>query len=226
MNDRQNAKLNMAQRVSDTLAQYADVYSGIVPVKNAVTGFQQVITDIRAVSTEQLAVKTPAFTQEKRSAEGKMIDVAVKVANALYVAGFESDNKELLNLLGLSDSSFYKLQDNVKLTLGQRLYELAQQHAAELAPYGFDNGKIEEIGAAVAAYNKVIANPLDAITTRKQKTDNLKELFARLDSALYDKLDKLIVLFKSSHSDFYGAYRTSRNFINYSARSKKTEQES
>jgi hypothetical protein len=64
---------------------------------------------------------------------------------------------------------------------------------------------------------------MDAITTRKQKTTNLKELFARLDSALYDRLDKLIVLFKSSHPDFYNEYRTSRNLIDTSHRQKEQE---
>jgi hypothetical protein len=224
MNDRQNAKLNMAQRVSDTLTAYADVYSDIVPVQKAVAQYQQIIADIRAVAIEQFAVKAPVLTQEKRMAEDKMIEVAVRVANTLYVVGFESGNKELTNLLGLSDSSFYRVEDNAKLTLAQRLYGLAQQHAAELAPYGYDGEKIAEIGAAIDGYKNLIAKPMNAIAERKQKTTNLKELFARLDSALYDKLDKLLVLFKSSNPDFYGEYRTARNFIDFSTRHKQAEQ--
>jgi hypothetical protein len=221
MNDKQSSKLSMAQRVSDTFAQNAAVFADIAPMKKAVDEFNDVLGDVRSVAVEQSNVNVAVLTQEKRSAEEKMVDVEVQVANALYVIGFENDNKELINLLGLSDSSFYRLQDNAKLVLAQRIYGLAKQYAADLEPYGFDEAKIAEIGQAVDDYHKVIANPMDAITTRKQKTTNLKELFARLDSVLYDKLDKLIVLFKSSHPDFYGEYRTSRNFIDFSARSRK-----
>jgi hypothetical protein len=146
--------------------------------QKAVEQYQQTIAEIRAAATEQFAVKVPVFTQEKRAAEGKMIEVSVRVANALYVMGFESDNKELINLLGLSDSSFYRVEDNAKLTLAQRLYELAQKHAAELVPYGYEEQKIAEIGTAIDGYKNLIAKPMDAITERKQKTTNLKELFA------------------------------------------------
>lgn len=223
MNGRQNAKLNMAQWVADTLTAYAEAYTGIEPVKKAVIDFERVISDIRAAATEQIAVQVPVFTQEKRAAEEKMIDLSVRVANTLYVIGFESGDRELINLLGLSDSSFYRVEDNVKLTIAQRLCDLAYKHAAELLLYGYDPEQTSAIRDAISAYSSLIAKPMDAITTRKQKTTNLKELFARLDSALYDRLDKLIVLFKSSHPDFYNEYRTSRNLIDTSHRQKEQE---
>jgi hypothetical protein len=223
MTNRQNAKLNMAQRISDTLVDYEGIFSGITPVKNAVSEFQQIVAEIRSVATEQFAVKVPVSTQEKHSAESKMIDASVRVANVLYVVGFETDNKELINLLGLNDSSFCSLADNAKLTLAQHLYELSQKHSVELEPYGYDEQKIDKIGQMIVDYQNLIAKPMNAITVRKQKTGNLKELYVRMDSVLYDKLDKLILLFKSSHPDFYGEYRTSRNFIDFSVRHKQEE---
>jgi hypothetical protein len=106
MTDNQNAKLNMAQRVSDTLGKYAAVYSGIAPMAAAVGHLNEQIADIREVGKEQGAMNVPASTQEKRAAESLMIEHCVKVANALYVVGFTTDNKELTNLLGVSPSSF------------------------------------------------------------------------------------------------------------------------
>ena len=54
---------------------------------------------------------------------------------------------------------------------------------------------------------------MDTIGECKQKTTNLVQLFAGLDSTLYDKLDKLMALFKQSEPDFYDEYRTARNII-------------
>jgi hypothetical protein len=101
-------------------------------------------------------------------------------------------------------------------------FDLATQHAADLTPYG------ETVGAArmqevVERYRLTISKPMDTIGNRKQKTTSLRQLLATLDSVLYDQLDKLIVLFKQSHSDFYNEYKTARNLINTSARHRKTE---
>jgi hypothetical protein len=52
---------------------------------------------------------------------------------------------------------------------------------------------------------------MDTIGARKQKTTNIAQLFAGLDSTFYDKLDKLMVLYKKS--SFYDEYRTARNII-------------
>jgi len=65
---------------------------------------------------------------------------------------------------------------------------------------------------------------MDTIGERKQKTTNLMQLFASLDSIFYDKLDKLMVLFKQSRPDFYDEYRTARNIIfPNEGKSKKVE---
>jgi hypothetical protein len=62
---------------------------------------------------------------------------------------------------------------------------------------------------------------MDTIGERKQKTTNLAQLFAGLDSTLYDRLDKLLVLFKHSAPEFYGEYRTARNIIFHTEHQKK-----
>jgi hypothetical protein len=102
------------------------------------------------------------------------------------------------------------------LSLAKQILDLAQGQAATLGTYGIDAAELAAVKTAIEAFQAVIAKPLGTIGARKQKTTNLKQLFAGLDSVLYDKLDKLIVLFKVSAPDFYGEYRTARNFINTS----------
>jgi hypothetical protein len=78
MNDRQNAKLNMAQRVSDTFKRYGTVYSGIPPVVEAVAALNTDIANIRDTQKEHGAVNLPASTLAKREAERQMIEPCVK----------------------------------------------------------------------------------------------------------------------------------------------------
>ncbi len=220
MNDRQNAKLNMAQRVSSTLKRYKTVYDALAPVKAAVAALNEDISHIREAEKEQGAVSIAASTLTKRAAESRMIESCVKMANVLYVIGFTAGNEELTTLQGMNQNSFYRLEDNAKLAKARQLAEQAQQQAAELKNYGIEEAEISALTAAIDDYQALIAKPLDAIGARKQKTTNLAQLFAGLDSTLHDRLDKLMVLFKTANADFYNEYRTARNIINTSGRSK------
>jgi hypothetical protein len=223
MNDRQNAKLNMAQRVSETLKRYENVYGALDPVVVAVAALNADIANIREAQKERSAVNVPASTLDKRTAETQMIQPCVKIANALYVIGITTGNKDLITLQGLSENSFYRLSDNASLALARRIYDLTSEYNADLEPYGITKDEILALARVIETFHTMIAKPMDAIGERKQKTANLKQLFAALDSTFYDKLDKLMVLFKQSNPEFYGEYRTARNIIFNVERKKKEE---
>jgi hypothetical protein len=132
MNDKQNAKLNMAQRVLDTLKRYETVYSDLAPMAAAVAALHTDIDYIRDAQKAYDSVNVPASTLEKRAAEAKMILPSIKMANALYLIGFATDNKDLLTLQGLSEHSFYRLSANAALALAGVILDLTPKNAAEL----------------------------------------------------------------------------------------------
>jgi hypothetical protein len=55
-------------------------------------------------------------------------------------------------------------------------------------------------------------------------TGNIKQLFAETDSTLYDRLDRLVTLFKTSSPDFYALYKNARNIIDTAKRSRKPDE--
>jgi hypothetical protein len=221
MNDKQSAKLNMAQRVLDTMASNASSYDGMPPMKTAVADLGSDIVSIREVAKDMLTVNVPATTLNKREKESRMSDLCWRALNALHVLEFTTGKKELLTLLHVSPSSFYRLDGNAALALGQQILGQVKAHAAELADFGYTSETIADLEASVDEFKSVIVGPRETIGARKHKTTNLKQLFASLDSTLYDRLDKLMVLFKDSHPDFYNDYRTARSLIITSARHKK-----
>jgi hypothetical protein len=213
MNDRQNAKLSMAERVLDVLKRYEAAYAALTPVAEAAAALRGNVADIVTTTKERGAVSVAAASLEKREAETRMVEGCVRHAAALYVLGFTTGSAELAPLQGVTEHSFYHLEDNAKLAQALRVLDLVRAHAAALAPYGVTEADVEAVAAAVEAYRALIAMPMDAIGERKQKTASVAQLFAALDSTLYDRLDKLMVLFKQAQPDFYGEYRTARNLI-------------
>jgi len=224
MNDRQNAKLNMAQRVSETFKRYESTYKEVPAMVSAVEALNKDIKNIRDLQTEQEAVNVSASTLEKRAAEQQMVDVFAKTANALYVIGFTTENQDLITLQNTSEYSFYRLTHNAVLAHAKRIFELANKYKEKLNDYGIKDEDFKKMEQAMNDFNALIAKPMDTIGERKQKTTNLMQLFASLDSIFYDKLDKLMVLFKQSRPDFYDEYRTARNIIfPNEGKSKKVE---
>ena len=213
MNDKQNAKLNMAQRVSDTFKRYENDYKNVPAMVSAVAALNTDINNIREVARQQKEVNVSAATMEKRAAERKMIVPCVEIANKLYVIGFLTDNTELITLQGICEHSFYNVSGNTAYLLARRVLNLATKHAEQLKDYGITENNIEETEQAIDAFQAIIAKPMDTIGERKQKTTNLAQLFAGLDSTFYDRLDKLMIMFKQPKPDFYGEYRTARNII-------------
>ena len=213
MNDRQNSKLNMGQRTLETLKRYEQLYINIPPMVAAVAELKDNITSIRDVQLEKVQVNVSAASLEKRAAERRMIEPSVKMSNALYVIGFTTENKDLITLQGISERSFYNATNNAALTLARKILGIAQEYASELANYGIGTAEITALETAIKDYHTLIAKPMDSIGEKKQKTTNLVQLFASFDSIFYDKLDKLMVLFKTSQPDFYDEYKTARNII-------------
>ena len=218
MNDNQNAKLNMAQRVLDTLKRNEDLYRKIPTMGLIVAELNSDILNIREVQRQQSNINVSASTKNKRMAETKMIKSCVKIANLLYLIGLTTNNNDLITLNGLSENSFYRLADNASLALAQQILILAKKYSNELKNHSIEEKEINEIETSIEAFHNLIAKPMDTITERKEKTTNLVQLFAKLDSTLYDKLDKIMVIFKDSNISFYNEYRTSRNLIVTSVR--------
>jgi hypothetical protein len=216
-------KLNMAQRVANVFARHKNVYAGIVPVEAAAGELNECIDQIRQAEVEQGTIIVTAASKEKDNAEKKMVDLSVRMANILYLIGFESDNAELTALSNISPRTFYRVSDNEKLAWALRICGQAILHAAALAPYGLDEKAIGELQAATDAFRAVISKPMDTIGSLKQKTLELEKLFAFLDSIFYDKLDKLMILFKYTAPSFYDEYRTARNLINTAQRHKSSQ---
>lgn len=214
MNKKQNAKLNMAQRVSDTFARYQAIYSTFTPMVNAVKELNQTVVSIRETQKDQSSISLSASSLKKQAAKEQMINSCIKNANALYVVGFTTGNNNLITLKGLDYSTFNKLTDNSSVALAEQIFDLSDAYSSDLVSYGIDQTEISSLAQLIQTFSSLISKPMDTIGERKQKTVTLAQLFVQMDSVFYNKLDKLIILFKQSEPDFYNEYRTARNVIN------------
>ncbi|MDR1458742.1 MAG: hypothetical protein LBI60_00785 [Bacteroidales bacterium] len=221
MTDRQNSKLNMYQTTIDTCNEHRNLLIEIPVFDKAFSDFEITINNIRITEQEQEKNARKSASLEKGDYEGKLVNYSIKVANILYVYAFDNKLLSLLTEASVNKSNFYNEEGNKKLSLAKNIFQTANNIAPNLAPYGVTTELLDNLRKAILGYEENIVKPRDATVQQKKHTQSLKLLFATADSLLYDKLDKLIVLFKDSNQDFYNEYISARNIINTSLRHKK-----
>jgi hypothetical protein len=183
------------------------------------------ITAIGKNAQQQSVSVSGGVSAEKNKAAETLTSESVKTANALYVYAIDTKDKVLQLKVSVNKSTFYNGHAAEALVLAKNIVDEAHNHAADLVDYGIDAAAIAALDAAVAAFDNLIVKPQLAIGERKMYTSNLKQLFVATDSILYDRLDKLIVLFKTSAPDFYALYKNARNIINTAKRYEKSKEE-
>jgi len=224
MNDSQEAKLNMYRTVSKTCQNNEKTYAGSPAFVKAVTLLDNNINAIGKNAQQQSGSISVGVSAEKNKATETLTQESVKMANALYVYAIDTKDKVLQAKVSVNKSTFYGGHADEVLVLAKNIADEAHSHAADLAEYSIDAAAIAALDAAVVAFDSLIVKPQIAIGERKMYTSNIKQLFVETDSILYDRLDKLIVLFKTSAPDFYALYKTARNIINTAVRHEKNEQ--
>jgi hypothetical protein len=225
MNDRQNAKIAMYQTVYNTCARYASVYVKVPAFVTGLDALNSGIMSIREVEKQQADALSKGVTLEKMGVEEALVLSLLKISGALYVYAFEADNKELAAKVDMNKTQLFRMENNTLLVTAGEIASKAAEAGEALVDYGVGTAELTELAERTATFEALIVKPRTVIGEHKLHTSNLTRVFAETDSVLYDKLDKLINLFKVSEPDFYTSYKNARNVINTSVRKKKPESE-
>jgi hypothetical protein len=225
MNDRQEAKFNMFQAILNVCRKNEQVYADVPAFVDNVKQLDENIIAISQNALQQSGTTPIGFSAEKNIAIDLLTHEAVKVANGIYVYAITIGDRILLTKVSVNKSLFYNGHYYDALILAKNIADEAHKHAPNLTEYGIDASAIEALDKAITGFEQVINKPMATIGEHKLYTDNLKQLFTETDSILYDRLDKLVVLFKISSPEFYFLYKNSRNVINTAKRSAKTKEE-
>jgi hypothetical protein len=224
MTDKQDAKLNMYQKVTNVCDKNVQVYANVPAFVDIVNDLKQLVSEITTIARQQLETSPKGATKEKSSAIDRLTEIGLKIANPLYVYAVDTKNNCLREKVSVNKSSFYRAHSQAALALAKTIAAEANTFGSDLYNYGINDTDRAELDAAITRFEKLINTPVGVVVERKTHTDNLRELFVAADSVVYDKLDKLITLFKTSAPDFYSMYGNARNIINTAARKRKEKE--
>jgi hypothetical protein len=225
MTDRQEAKLNMYQKVVNVCDEHAQEYAGVPAVVTAVNHLKGQVSEIVVVAKQQTGTKPQGATKNKSEAFDRMVVLSLKIANPLYALAFETGDNRLLKKVAVNKNEFYNVHAQKALSLAQNIADEAAAYSGKLYDYGINDADRAELNDAIVKATELKLAPTGVITERHNYTGNLRQLFVATDSIIYDRLDKLMIPFKTSSPDFYALYSNARNVVNTAARKRKKDTE-
>jgi hypothetical protein len=92
----------------------------------------------------------------------------------------------------------------------RNVLKLATENLKALGKFGVNQAKLDELEEKIDAYAGCIAKPREAIAAGKTTTELLAAEFAAADKVLTETLDKLILQFETTASEFFADYQNAR----------------
>ena len=130
------------------------------------------------------------------------------------VGAWAADNKknDAAQQVNYSEYDLMAGRDTASAAKCQIILDAARANASSLAGYLKDvDNALDTLEKKIKAYgNDSITKPTEARKTAKSATENLKNEFETADGLLEERLDKLVVQFKSSAPAFLTAYQAAR----------------
>jgi hypothetical protein len=211
----------MYHKVVNVNDEYVEECAGVPAWLTNVNKLKTIVSDIELVTQQQTETGSKGVTKDKRLSIDRLVELSLKIANSLYVFAFDTTDNPLLVKVNVNKCMFYQNHDRNALTLAKIIAAEAKNHSEALSDYGISAADITELDSIISQLEGSLNAPASVIDEHKLYTSNLKALFVAADSIIYDKLDKLVRLFKTSSPDFFNLYSNARNVVNTAARKRK-----
>ncbi|MEK7677730.1 MAG: hypothetical protein AAB676_18020 [Verrucomicrobiota bacterium] len=223
MNAKQENKYTMYLAVKAACDKDQAAWKDLAAFANSCAKFNTCVTNIKSLAEAQ--ERQSGAAEEKQILRQEMCMDAAVVAGA--VGAWAADNKknDIAQQVNYSEYDLMGGRDTASASKCQIILDAARDNAASLVGYLKDvTDALDTLENKIKAYGKSIIKPTEARKTAKGATEKLKKEFETADGLLEERLDKLVVQFKSSAPVFLTAYQSARETTaNAATREAKTE---
>lgn len=222
MTDNQENKLSMYEAVNTVMDNNSTIWSTMAATSDISTKVKSIITDIQNLRQIQV-LDTKGITVNKATIREQLTEATLKLSRALAAYASMNNNYELLGEVNYTQSAFNKSRDNILFDLATLIQNKARLYETELADFIIKPDDITAQQALIDQFFEAVPEKRVAVTESKTSTADLKLKFKEMDELLKEKLDRLILLFKSEYPDFVQQYFNARIIIDLGHRSSNNK---
>jgi hypothetical protein len=202
----------MFTAVIAVLEQFQAVWASMAPFAEAFQKFKDKVQAVTAAAQKQ-GTATAGASEEREGAREALEDVLFLTCEALGVLAHQSSNQELRSLTNVSPSGLRVLNDVELANLATEIKTQTVTRVAELATLQVSAENLAELDEALADFNAAKSAPRAATANRVAQTEALPQLIREANDVLLNELDRMVNLFRRSHSEFVAAYRAARVIV-------------
>lgn len=219
MNKVQSNQMAMLLAVYHVFKNFNEIPESIPALSKFIAEFINRMNLIEIAHREQEGHST-ANAAQKLKEENEMIDLTITLAAAIYVYAMDQGNLELAAKVDKPASYYGTLKQSSLIAFCRNVLDLAKGLVDQLADYGISQATVDAMEKEIAGFASVIVAPRQRIVSRSEATKRLDALLREQMNLLKHKLDKMMLMFRSSHPNFYQSYKNARIIVNIGTRHK------
>lgn len=223
MRDELENRFTMFKAVAKLMQTNASKYSGIPAIASAVTQLNDLLDQI--TGTDNLkGHSTDGKTNEKNRMRKNLETESLRIASAAGALGASIKDDKLRALGKITKSSLKELRDTQLFNEAQNIFNVANDHIAELADYGVAVLELNNFKQLFTDYNNALDSKESSFATSSSASKQLPVIFKDVDSLLTEQLDKLMENFRTKDALFYGEYKSARLIKDLGIRHNKDDE--
>jgi hypothetical protein len=220
MNDREENNLSMKIAVEKVLTDHEPVWNSIPQFVNAVALLHSKNESV-VLERQKQEKQISGITMNKFASKEAMCKTAAEVSSIVMAYASSINDNELKKTVSYSYTRMLQDRDTLARDRCLLIYNTAMPLAATLADFGLVAGKLPELNTSITNYSTLISAPRTATGDRKTAGLNIEKLLKDSDLILKNSIDKMMVPFKTTNTDFYNKYISARIIIDYGKRTHK-----
>ncbi len=188
------------------------LWSSIPVMLSAKNNFDELIQRIGDVN-EKTVSNSKAVTADKAVTLNNLIAKAVTLSGILQAYAAVTENVKLAGKVALTKSDLTKIRETDVEARITPVIEEARKELANLADYGLTEDMIVETETSLDDFKALIGQPRTVRNQAFAAMTLLEELFDTANDLVKNQLDKLMIRFKYTNTEFYSEYERARTIV-------------
>ncbi|MEN8118543.1 MAG: hypothetical protein ABFS16_16290 [Bacteroidota bacterium] len=212
MNKIQTNQYRMFLNVQESLDANSSLWNMIPILLNTKNDLDELIQRIADVN-EKTVSNSKAVTANKEVVLNSVIEKAIVLSGALQAYAAFTGNIKLAGKVKLNKSDLLRARETDVEALVAPVINEARKELDNLADYGVPEVMITELETSVDDFKALIGQPRTVRNQAFAAMTFLDELFDAANDVVKNKLDKLMIRFQFSNTEFYSEYERARTIV-------------
>lgn len=202
----------MFLNTQEALDSNSTLWSSIPVMLSTKNSFDELIQRIGDVN-EKTVSNSKAVTADKAVTLNNLIAKAVTLSGILQAYAAVTGNVKLAGRVALTKTDIERVRETDVEALISPVIEQARKELANLADYGLTEDMIVETETTLDDFKALIGQPRTVRNQAFAAMTLMEELFDAANDLIKNQLDKLMIRFKFSDTEFYSEYERARTIV-------------